>query len=282
MFANDKELFKKVKKVKLNAILPSFTAPVGFDHVVVDENKNILNFCSGRYSLVNNSTILKPVEEYLKSNGIEYIRKAKVINGSKFYVDYIIKSRKDTKNVTGIFPKISIWNSYDGGSTMRHELGFYRLVCSNGLTRPEGEVKKKSFKHAVSSKTDKTDTQEKIVKMLREIKIFIDSCANDVNKFEEMAQVKVTKAKIDTIATQLNLSKKIVDCAKERYDLETKEGLEYINEYGEIVKNNGCDKNLFTLYNAINYGIYNTNLKELPEKKIEKDKQVLSHLLQLI
>jgi hypothetical protein len=282
MYASDKDLFKRVKKVKVSNLLPGFSAPPGFDHVIVDENNNILNFCSGRYSLVNNSTILKPIESYLKTNNIDYIKKVKIINGSKFYVDYIIKTRKDTENVKGIFPKISIWNSYDGGSTMRHEMGFYRLICSNGLTRPEGEVKKKSFKHAVSQKTNKTDTQEKILKILMDIKSFIDGCSLDIQKFEDMTKVKVTKAKIDSIANHLKLSKKIVECAKERYDLETKEGVEYINEYGEVVKSKGCEKNLFTLYNALNYGIYNTNLKELPEKKIEKDKELINYLLKEI
>ena len=282
MFATDKDLFKKVKKVKISTLLPGFTAPPGFDHIIVDENNNILNFCSGRYSLVNNSTILEPIEAYLKANNVEFTRKAKVINGSKFYVDYIINIRKDSTNVKGIFPKISIWNSYDGGSTMRHEMGFYRLICSNGLTRPEGEIKRKTFKHAVSEKTNKTDTQEKILNILKEIKTFVDSCSLDIQKFEEMTKVKVTKAKIDSVANHLKLSKKIVECAKERYDLETKEGVEYMNEHGEVVKSSSCDKNLFTLYNALNYGIYNTNLKELPEKKIEKDKELLNYLLQQI
>lgn len=282
MFVTDEELFKKVKKVKLSTVLPGFKYPPGFDHAIIDENKNILNFCSGRYSLVSNASVFKPIEEYLKECNLDFIRHVKVINNSKFYVDYIIKQRKDVGDVKGIFPKISIWNSYDGGSTMRHEMGFYRLVCSNGLTRPEGEISKKSFKHAAPKENNVFETQEKILNIIREATEFINGCADDISKFEEMSKIKVTKAKIDSVAKALNISKKIVECAKERFDLELESGLEYMNEHGEIVKHTGCNRNLFTLYNALNYGIYNTNLKELPEKKIEKDKKILNHLLELI
>ena len=37
MFVQEKELYKKVRKVELNKILPNFVGPPGFDHVVVDE-----------------------------------------------------------------------------------------------------------------------------------------------------------------------------------------------------------------------------------------------------
>ena len=108
MFAQEKELYKKVRKVELNKILPSFVGPPGFDHVVVDENKNILNFCSSRYNLVTNESIFKPIELYLKDNDIKYNRSVRIINNAKFYVDYIIGDRKDTGLVNGIFPKISL------------------------------------------------------------------------------------------------------------------------------------------------------------------------------
>jgi len=281
MFVGDKELFKKVKKVKLSTILPKHKFPPGFDHAIIDENNKILNFCSSRYSLVQNKTILQPIEEYFNEKNIKFNRTVKVINNSKFYVDYIINHRKDSGDVKGIFPKISIWNSYDGGTIMRHEMGFYRLICSNGLTRPEGEVRKNSFKHSASDDSNKYDTQDRIINILREAKAFIDNCDNDIDKFEELSKTKVTKRKISSIGEKVGLSKKIIASAEERYDLEVSAGLEYINEHGELVTNPGCNKNLFTLYNALNYGIYNTNLKELPEKKIEKDKKLLNYIMNM-
>ena len=273
--SGDLELYKEVRKVKLSTILPKFKFPPGFDHAIVDGENNILNFCSSRYNLVKNVIVFKPVEDYLKERKIDYIRKIKIINKSKFYVDYIIKNRKDTENVKGIFPKISIWNSYDGGSIMRYEFGFYRLVCSNGLTVPEKEITQKSFKHSKVEKIVKGD----VINTLMEIKNFIDSSSMFVENFEKLAQIKVTKKKISFIGERIGLSKKIIQCAEERYDLESNPGIEYLNEHGEVVKHNGSEKNLFLVYNALNYGIHNTNLKELPEKKLEKDRKLMSFLL---
>lgn len=282
MFVGDKELFKKVKKVELSTILPKYNFPPGFDHAIVDENNKILNFCSSRYSLVPNKVMLKPIEQYFKEKKIGYTRNVKVINNSKFYVDYIIKQRKDAGDVKGVFPKISIWNSYDGGTIMRHEMGFYRLICSNGLTRPEGEIESSAFKHSTSDDASKYDTQERIINIIRKAKSFIDNCDSDIDKFEELSKVKITKRKISSIGEKVGLSKKIISSAEDRYDLEVSSGLEYFNEHGELVKSPGCNKNLFTLYNALNFGIYNTNLKELPEKKIEKDKKLLNHIMNLV
>jgi hypothetical protein len=277
MFVGDKDLFKNVKKVKLSTILPKHSFPPGFDHAIIDDDKKILNFCSKRYSLVKNKTVLQPIEQYFKEKKIDFIRNVRVINNSKFYVDYIVKQRKDAGDVKGIFPKISIWNSYDGGTIMRHEMGFYRLVCSNGLTRPEGDIINKSFKH---SSSDTYNTQERIINIIRDAKYFIDNSSHDVDKFEELSKKKTTRRHISSVGKKVGLSKKIVESAEDRYDLEVVSGLEYMNEHGEVVKHSGCNKNLFTLYNALNYGIYNTNTKELPEKKIEKDKKLLTHLLQ--
>jgi hypothetical protein len=275
MKTGDIELYKEVRKVKLSTILPKFKFPPGFDHAIVDKDNNILNFCSSRYNLVKNIIVFKPIEDYLKERKIDYIRKVKIINKSKFYVDYIIKQRKDTDSVKGVFPKISIWNSYDGGSIMRYEFGFYRLVCSNGLTVPDRDVTQKSFKHSKIEKIVKGD----VINTLMEIKNFIDNSSTIVENFEKLAKIKVTKKKISVIGEQIGLSKKIIQCAEERYDLESNPGIEYLNEHGEVVKHNGSEKNLFLLYNALNYGIYNTNLKELPEKKLEKDKKLMNFLL---
>ena len=282
MFESENNLYKKVKKVELNKILPNFIAPPGFDYAIVDEFKNILNFCSSRYNLITNDKIFKPIENYLNNNNIKFKRSIKIINKSKFYVDYIIANRQDFGEVNGIFPKISIWNSYDGGSIMRCELGYHRLICSNGLTRPEGETIRTSFKYASSPENLDAYNEEQLFLLLQEVQNFIDNASEGVVIFDKMSKQKVTKSKLELIGKKINLSKKIIETAKERFDLEVGSELEYINEYGENVKSKNCDRNLFTLYNALNYGIYNTNLKELPEKKLEKDKVLMKHIVSLL
>ena len=150
--------------------------------------------------------------------------------------------------------------------------------------------KDKNMLKGISNVVEATSKEEdihgnfgaEIINIIRKAKSFIDNCDSDIDKFEELSKVKITKRKISSIGEKVGLSKKIISSAEDRYDLEVSAGLEYHNEYGELVKSPGCNKNLFTLYNALNFGIYNTNLKELPEKKIEKDKKLLNHIMNLV
>jgi hypothetical protein len=280
MFLKDKDLFKDVKKVKLSELLPNYRFPPGFDHAVVDVNNNILNFCSERYNLIPNHLILLPLEAYFKINKIDFIRKGKIINGSKFYVDYIIKTRKDVGSVTGVFPKISIINSYDGVSGGKVELGLHRLACSTTLAIPEKNCKN-YFKHA-SPKSHEVNIHDKVIKIIAEARNFIDTCQDDISHYLDLTNVKANKKNISTIGKRIGLSKKVIEAAEERYELEVDSGIEYLNEYNEMVTHVGSGKNLFTIYNALNYGIYNTNLKELPERKMEKSKTLINSILSLV
>lgn len=274
----ENELFKEVQKISLSEILPKHKFPPGFDYAVIDENDNILNFCSNKYSLVENSKIFRPIEKQFEELDIEFIRSIKIINKAKFYVDYIIKDRKDAEGIVGILPKISVWNSYDGGSMLRHETGFFRLVCSNGLTRPIGISKKDIYRHATGA--DSVSVEEKICEIIQDSKDFITNASSDIEIFQKLAEQKVTKRKIKSVGNAVGLSKKIIECAEDRFDLEVGENLNYKNEFGENVQHNKSERNMFVLYNALNFGIYNTNLKELPERKIEKDRKLLSLIIE--
>jgi hypothetical protein len=278
----EKELYKKVFKKRLGELLPKHSFPPGQDYVIIDEDNNILNFCSGKYSLVVNEDIFKPIEENLKQKGYKFIKRIVIINKSKFYVDYIIRDRKDEGEVKGILPRISVWNSYDGGSMMRHEMGFFRTISSSLITRPIGEAHKDIYRHATSLSEDVLTTEEKVIQIIEDTKSFVDNCENDIKIFKKMAEKKATKTQVASIGKQIGLSKKMIECAVARFETETTAGLEYKNENGETVKHGGSVKNMFTLYNALNFSIYNMNTKELPEKKIDKDKKAMKHIIALL
>jgi len=48
------------------------------------------------------------------------------------------------------------------------------------------------------------------------------------------------------------------------------------------VQHDGSPKTMFTAYNAFNYAIYQLNGKELPEKKLEKDRKLLNKFRGLV
>ncbi len=215
-----------------------------------------------------------PVEQEMENRGIAYEKKIRIINGSKFYVDYMMKDRFKTPSINDVFPKLSVWNSYDGVLKFRREFGFHKLICSNGLTRPMKNIQSIVSKHSMGI-TDEESISLLVNDTVVDTISFLKDIEKDMDIFEIMNNKEANGRILTSLAKKAGLSKKIVEVAKERFQLETKGGSKYINEYGELVEHSGSPATLFTVYNALNYGIYNTNEKELPEKKIERDKKLL-------
>lgn len=278
-----KKLFAPVSKVELNSILPGKTFPRANDHAILDENGNILSFCSSTYNLRENQTLYKPLEKLMKDQKIPFDRKIKIVDGTKFYVDYIIRERVSSLTVNDILPKFSIWNSYDGTVKTVLKFGFYRVVCANGLMRPVGNsvnISKKHRKavHAEDGLDLSIATSNQIVESVQQ---FLTEVKQDMEVYEQMNKVAADVNKILKVAEKMKFSKNLLESAVERFNLETsdKGNLTYVNENGEIVKHDGSPATLYTVYNALNYAVYNCNPKELPEAKLKRDQSILEEIL---
>jgi len=269
-----KELYKKVQKITLSDIMPGYKFPAGADYAIVDEHENILNFCSSKYNLVPNEEIFPQVEKVIKSKGLEFKRNIRIINGSKFYVDYIINKGTELK-VNDVYPKISVWNSYDGAMKFRTEFGFYRLVCSNGLVTPTGFHSKNLAKHSIKDNS-KTESKGLLNEFVKSSSTFLSNIKEDLDLYEWMESESFNVEKMEKIALKAGLSKKMLETAKERYNSELSGGIKYLNINDQPTMFKGTTENMFIGYNALNYAIYNTNEKELPEKKLEKDIQLIT------
>lgn len=284
MEKNKKEaLYAPVKKVELSTIFPGKSFPRSNDHAILDQHGNFLSFCSSSYNLRENSTLYKPVEDLMRENKIPFDRKINVIEGTKFYVDYIIRDRVKSLTVNDILPKFSIWNSYDGTLKTTMKFGFYRVVCSNGLTRPHGNTFNISKKHrkAIGVEDGLDLSLVNNHNILDSVKVFLNDVKEDMEVYERMNHVQADVNKILSVADKLKFSKNLLDKAVERFALETStnSSLTYVNENGELVKHDGSPATLYTVYNALNYAIYNSNPKELPESKLKRDQLVLAEVL---
>ena len=273
--AKEKELYKPIEKVQLSTLLSKHSFPSGNEYAIIDSDKNILNFCSEVYSPKLNYEIFPQVEQGLTAAGIEFRKKIKIIGNAKFYVDYIIMERMKTISVNDVFPKLSIWNSYDGVIKFRKEFGFYKLICSNGLCRPTEKHSSVSFKHTKNNNISIGNEIEKIAKD------FIVDSKNDMKIFDRMNHKPATDKTVLQLAEETGLSLHVKQAALDRFKLETSGKLQYLNEHNETVISNGVPKTMFAVYNALNWAINNCNPKELPEKKIEKDRQVLELVTEL-
>ncbi|MEY4571017.1 MAG: hypothetical protein RLZ10_210 [Bacteroidota bacterium] len=276
-------LYAPVKKVELSTIFPGKSFPRSNDHAILDQHGNFLSFCSSSYNLRENSTLYKPVEDLMRENKIPFDRKINVIEGTKFYVDYIIRDRVKSLTVNDILPKFSIWNSYDGTLKTTMKYGFYRVVCSNGLTRPHGNTFNISKKHrkAIGVEDGLDLSLVNNHNILDSVKVFLNDVKEDMEVYERMNHVQADVNRILSVADKLKFSKNLLDKAVERFALETStnSSLTYVNENGELVKHDGSPATLYTVYNALNYAIYNSNPKELPESKLKRDQLVLAEVL---
>ena len=275
------QLYKKVEKVELKSLLPNLNFADGLDHAIVDEFGNVLNVCSKKYNLVPNSDVFLPIEDKIKSSGLLYTKKVNIINNSKFYVDYIIKDELKSTQVNDVFPKISIWNSYDGTLKFRREFGFFRLVCSNGLAVPFGLSNTILNKHTTDSFDgfDKSSLNKFVNGFIESTNFFLNK-TKEHTKFYEFLNEKGANIKtLEKIAEETNLSKRIIETATDRYKFET-ESQQLV--FNDLLNNQRttekAERSLFTVYNALNFGIYNTNEKELPERKLEKDIKVIEYI----
>jgi hypothetical protein len=280
---NLKKLFAPVSKVELSSIIKKRKFPRANDHAILDEHGNILSFCSSTYNLRENQTLYTPLEELMKEGKIPFDRKISIVDGTKFYVDYIIRDRVKSLTVNDILPKFSIWNSYDGTLKTTLKFGFYRVVCSNGLTRPVGNTVNIARKHrkaaAAEDGMDLSIASNSTI--IESVKTFLSEVKQDMQVYEQMNQVAADVNKILAVAEKLKFSKNLLDTAVERFNMETstKRSLTYINENGELVTHEGSPLTLYTVYNALNYAIYNCNQKELPEAKLKRDQLVLAEVL---
>ena len=279
IYKEDKELFKSIQKVPTIDVLgKNFNPPAGGEFAIVDEFNNILNFCTESYQLVPNANILLPVERKLKEANVEFSRQVNVYDNAQYHVSYFIKNHK--KKVLGeLYPKLTIVNSYDGKVKFRKEFGWMRLVCLNGLTRPHGVSDIKISKH--SADMDEFALAMIVREISEQTTVFIKESKKDIERFEKLNAKEVNQKLIAQVTKELKLSDKIASAAEARFALETgstKEPFTYVDLDGNLRTSAPADKSLFTLYNAINYAIYNLNPKEDQQKKSEKDARLLEYV----
>ena len=140
-----------VKKVKTALILPMYQ-PLSYNSIAVIDDKNrILNFCSEDYGLVKNFDIINAVKEKFKDFSIDIQGKSSHGN-TRFQFDVIFKNNPIMSGIDPVFPKLSIFNSYNGRTKYAFQGGLYRQICTNGLAIGiEGSSKSISQIHTPSA-----------------------------------------------------------------------------------------------------------------------------------
>lgn len=250
------------------------------------ETKLRVNSCSDRYELVNNSAIFPVVEQIFRQFNIEYSVKFQMINYSRFYATYTIEDKRYSYNIKGtndtIQPQLIVKHSYNGLTKYCINFGYYRLICTNGLTIPVKEMQQ--FNLSITGKHTSS-----ILSSLKRLNNIISIFATDAsnicmaitNQFEKLA---------DSIPA--NVTDRINDVLKNSgiIAIENKKfnTLEYIINKAENEANNvnlgyNGTINDWLIYNAINQYLFDSTLNmAVPEKRMEKDSNVFEYLLKTI
>lgn len=276
----DKQLYKPVQKIQLSELFPN-KPPKGKTHAIVEvePNGDILSFCSEDYALRENITIYKPFEKLLKAEKLTFKKIIRIVDNNKFYVDYIIQTKVKSTLIKDLLLKLSIWNSYDGTVKTQIQFGYHKLLCGNGLSRPVNCQIHTSSKHSA----DEVEFSKEIVPFfLHQFKNFMRQSVKDMEIFEQLCRQKSDEVTLVKVSDKLKMSRESKQVAIEQLKKETAGNMVYVDENGQLVTCTNKKVTLFGVYNALNYAIYHTNAKELPEFKSKKDKTLLEEIYSLV
>lgn len=263
-------LLYPVHKVESKEILPgySFTQQQAYA-IVVDtpKGKKIVNHCSKQYHLVTNQQIIEPLLETLEGYNIDFLISNKM--DCRFSLDVLLHDIKmDVGKKDPIIPKLRMYNSYDGRLKYQFHMGFFRMICSNGMVVPvEGFEDKNVFlkmRHTPSlgSYVEKNAIIDMIESFKHHSKEFtaplIELSKSKVGNIEERIKEVIDNTKFP--------SRKIEDVV-DRIQI----------EMAELKTNVVTD---WLVYNGFNYQLnHNSEIKTEVAKKEKIDQQVLSYLL---
>jgi len=246
---------------------------------LIDNVETVLNVCSERYELIPNADIFPNIVKTLNDNGIKFSEHYENLNNARFYATYVIEDQKFAYKVANsndvIKPQIKVTHSYNGLTKYSINFGYFRMICSNGITIPVEEMKQ--YNLSITGKH--TNAINKSFDQLNSTLNYFVNNADQINlaisaKFDSMAKQVVTNID-DRIKEVLNVAKIVV---KEQSTFNT---LDYINGVINQEKHlyNG-QVNDWLIYNGINAMIFDDTLNiKAPEIRAELDSKVLETML---
>jgi hypothetical protein len=243
-----------------------------------------LNYCSPVYELVPNESIFPKVEEIFRQHGIAFSVQYSHTQNARFYGNYIIEDPRFGYKMQGTSDVIKfIWNfehSYNGLTKYKGLAGFFRTVCTNGLTVPVEEMKEYNLaiqgKHTaaiIHSLEEFSNILVRVTDNLGEVKTAITM------KYELLGGRWVAKP-VDRIKEVLQASKiNIVENSKRNTLMDIQGRI--MSEANKTGLGYNGKVNDWLIYNGINQYLNDDNLNiASPEKRRETDSKVLEYMLE--
>jgi len=242
-----------------------------------------LNYCSARYELVPNSVIFPNIEKILKEHGIEFEVQYSHTNNARFYANYVITDKRYSYKIKGtndeICPVLRVQHSYNGLTKYRIMFGYFRVICSNGLTVPVQEMSKYNLviigKHTSS-----------ILLSLKKLDIMLSTFSNEAiqitseitAKYEMLVDRKVTNVKLRV--EQVLKQNKVNMTDNKNFNTVENIASRIMREVNDPTLGYNGRVNDWLVYNGINQYLGDDNLNiAAPEKRMETDSKILEYML---
>lgn len=263
------EIYFPVSKQPLKDLIPGYATQTKYSHAIVGEletGPKILNFCSSKYELVPNEKIVRPFLDIITDKWETDIQISHSHN-SRFYVDVILKKEglsvgSNKKLDDTIFPKLRLCNSYDGSMKFQFNLGFYRLVCTNGMVAPVGDTTQIKMLHTPSIETL---TNEAFLTEL--VGTFSENAELVTESYQSLAHSKISdiQQRVQEVLNNTKFPKRQEEAVIDRANIERESGIQSTD---------------WLIYNAFNYQLNHNDVFEdmAIDKKTKIDHQVLNYL----
>ena len=228
----------------------------------------LLNTCSDVYELVTNTSIFPKIERMLRKAKIKYTVTYKMVDFSRFYAEFKLETggvsvgnKKDL-----IFPIIRVEHSYNGLLKYKITFGWFRMICSNGLTVPVAGKEDQNI--TITGKHTKQILQS-LNLLFEKLDFFTKNADKYTEKFHIIAERKVENwaARVEYVMEASGIGKRGLEQISAKIEEESKK------LYAGKVSD-------WLIYNAFNYHIYNAKTKEgkdydtAPNLRHDQDKKV--------
>ena len=260
-------LLFKVEKKKTSELTGLSTLASRHSHATVMTEpdsgvEQVIAFVGKDYELVKNEDLLIPLHNALKDEYDVGI-KAAHNNYSQFEATFTIKDQGfNMGKGDEIFPQVKIQNSYDGRLRLKIKAGFYRLICSNGLTAPVGEERELEGIHTASV----TEIIEQYLDFVGE---YVKISKSMVEVYKPLLDVKIDELMLEELIGDLTKGTKFP-----KRQIES--AIDIMNFEAEQLK---VKPNGWLLYNGLNNIIYDPETGLDMTKADKTDAIILDRLL---
>lgn len=233
-----------------------------------DKKPVLINTCSDVYELLPNSDLFPVIEKILNDAKIKFEVTYKMIDFSRFYADYTLNTGGVSvgNSKDEIFPILRIEHSYNGLLKYKMTFGWFRMICTNGLTIPV-EGKENENITIVGKHTAKI--LESLKQLIEKITYFTENGEKFTKKYKVIADrwVKNWSARVEEVINATGIGKR-----------GTAQILAKIQEEAAILSDGKV--NDWLIYNAFNFHIYNAKTNDgkeyatAPNLRHDQDKKI--------